>query len=204
MDKHHEFFDLVRRQRACRRFSPDPIGDDVVEAVLEAATFAPSAENTQPWEFVVVRDDAARGRIADLMRRAWEGGGRDFAQQHLDERILADVDAGVAGGFEAAPVHVVVGADAERCIEVAIPESIFPALQNLLLAATALGLGSALTTMATYMGDELRTIVAMPEHVRPMAVVPLGHPSTPLGPPRREPFTGHTHRDRFGEPWSTG
>lgn len=197
----HPFFAVVRRQRACRRFSTDPVDDDTVAAVLEAATYAPSAENTQPWEFVVVRDDEARRRIADLMRRAWEGGGREFAQDHLDERILADVDAGVAGGFAAAPVHVVVGADTHRCIDVAIPESIFPALQNLLLAATALDLGSALTTMATYLGDELRTIVALPERVRPMAVVPLGHPARPLGPSRREPFTDRAHRDRFGRPW---
>lgn len=201
METDRPFFDLVRRQRACRRFSTDPVDDDTVAAVLEAATYAPSAENTQPWEFVVVRDREARRRIAEVMRRAWEGGGREFARQHLDERILADVDAGVAGGFEAAPVHVVVGADTDRCIEVAIPESIFPALQNLLLAATALGLGSALTTMATYLGDDLRTIVALPDPVRPMAVVPLGHPARPLGPPRREPFAAHAHRDRFGEPW---
>lgn len=81
-----------------------------------------------------------------------------------------------------------VGADTRRCVDVAVPESIFPALQNPLLAATALDLGSALTTMATSLGDELRTIVALPEHVRPMAIVPLGHPARPLGPPGREPL----------------
>lgn len=66
----HPFFDLVRRQRACRRFSTDPVDDDVVAAVLEAATYAPSAENTQPWEFVVVRDGEARRRIAEVHRGA--------------------------------------------------------------------------------------------------------------------------------------
>ena len=68
-----------------------------------------------------------------------------------------------------------------------MPSSIFPAIQNLLLAAGALGLGSALTTIATAFADELRDAVGLPETVVPVAVVPLGVPARPLGPPRREP-----------------
>ncbi len=79
--------------------------------------------------------------------------------------------------------------------------SIFPAVQNLLLAATALGLGSALTTITTGYRAELQRLLDLPEHVRPVAVIPLGHPARPLGPPRREPFDAHTHRDRYGLRW---
>ena len=82
-----------------------------------------------------------------------------------------------------------------------VGSSIFPCVQNMLLAATALGLGSALTTLATTMRDELRQLVAFPSHIEPMAVVPIGYPARPLGKPRREPFADHTHRDRFGVAW---
>ncbi|MGH8985273.1 MAG: nitroreductase family protein [Acidimicrobiia bacterium] len=195
------FFELVRSQRACRSFTDDPVPDELVERVLEAATFAPSAENRQPWVFVVVRDPAIRSRIGELTRAAWEAGGRAFAERRLDASLLADVDRGATGGISTAPVLVVVGADLERCLDATVASSIFPAVQNLLLAAGALGLGSALTTLTTAHADELRALVVLPDHVQPIAVVPLGHPAKPLGPPRREPVSEHAHRDRFGQRW---
>jgi nitroreductase len=196
------FFDLVRSQRACRSFTDEPVPDDLVERVLEAATFAPSAENRQPWVFVVVRDAATRDRIGRLTRAAWEEGGRAFAERRLDPALLADVDRGATGGISAAPVLVVVGADLERCLAATVASSTFPAVQNLLLAASALGLGSALTTLTTAHADELRTVVGLPDQVQPVAVVPLGYPVKPLGPPRREPVSEHAHRERFGQGWS--
>jgi nitroreductase len=195
------FFELVRSQRACRSFTDDAVPDELVERVLEAATFAPSAENRQPWVFVVVRDPAIRDRIGELTRAAWEAGGRAFAERRLDASLLADVDRGATGGISAAPVLVVVGADLERGLEATVASSIFPAVQNLLLAAGALGLGSALTTLTTAHAGELRALLVLPDHVQPVAVVPLGHPAKPLGPPRREPVSEHAHRDRFGQRW---
>jgi nitroreductase len=195
------FFDLVRSQRAHRSFSDRSVPDDLVERVLEAATFAPSAENRQPWVFVVVRDPTTRGRIGELTRAAWEGGGRAFASRRLDASLLAEVDQGATGGVSAAPVLVVVGADLERCLEATVASSIFPAVQNLLLAAEAVGLGSALTTLTVAHADELREIAGLPDHVQPVAVIPLGYPAKPLGLPRREPVSEHTHREAYGQPW---
>ena len=74
-------------------------------------------------------------------------------------------------------------------------------MQNLLLAATALGLGSALTTITTGYRAELGALLALPEHVIPVAVIPIGRPAQPLGRPRREPFAGHTHREQYGSAW---
>jgi len=196
-----DFFEVVRQQRACRTFRPDAVADDLVEQVLEAATFAPSAENSQPWVFVVVRDDGVRARIGDLTRRAWRGGARSHSESRLSPQLLADVDRGAEGDVSAAPVLVVVCGDAQRTHEAAIPASIFPAVQNLLLAADAVGLGAALTTLPTALAVELRELLALPDHVRPLAVVPLGHPARALGPPRREPVADHAHRDRYGSRW---
>lgn len=197
-----DFFAVVRGQRACRDFAEDPVADDVLAQVLEAATHAPSAENRQPWVFVVVRDAAVRARIHDLGETAWSRGGRAASAARLSPELLADVDRGfVGGGYRRAPVVVVVAADMERTHPATVASSIFPATQNLLLAASALGLGSALTTITSVFEAEIRDLLALPDHVVPQAVVPLGHPAKPLGPPRREPFAEHTHRDHYGTPW---
>ena len=98
-------------------------------------------------------------------------------------------------------MNIVVCADVERGLEATIASSIFPAVQNLLLAATALGLGSALTTITTGYRAEMQTILGLPEHVRPIALVPIGYPAQQLGPPRRTAFTERTHRERYGQAW---
>jgi nitroreductase len=195
------FFDVVRRQRAHRAFRDEPLDDALVEQVLEAATFAPSAENSQPWQFVVVRDPAMRGRIGELTRKAWESGGREFERGRLPNGLLADVDRGATGGVAGAPVLVVICGDTSFCLSSVLPASVFPAVQNLLLAAGALGLGSALTTLTMGFDAELREMLELPDHVRALAVVPLGWPARRLGPPRRDPATSKMHRDRYGSPW---
>ena len=197
-----DFFEIAHRQRAHRRFSDEPVSDDELERILDAAVHAPSAENRQPWEFVVVRDGDLRARIMDLAEKAWEGGGRDFAAARLDPGLLADVDQAIGGGgYRDAPVLIVVAADIERGLEVTVPSSIFPAVQNLLLAATALGLASALTTISMGFSPELQEMLDMPAHVVPQAVIPIGRAPKPLGRARREPFSEHTHRDRYGSAW---
>jgi nitroreductase len=196
-----DLFDVVGRQRACRAFRSDHLEDHLVERCLEAATFAPSAENRQPWVFVVVRDPELRATIGELTRRVWRAGGRQHSEGRLPAGLLADVDRGAEGGVAAAPVLIVVCGDTRLGVEVTLPASIFPAIQNLLLAATALGLGSALTTLPTALGAELRTSLALPDSVHPLAVVPLGWPARRLGPPRRRPVSEKTHRDHYGAGW---
>lgn len=196
-----DLFATIRTQRAHRAFTDEPVADADLARILDAAVHAPSAENRQPWEFVIVRAPSARDAIGALIDRAWKSAGKAFSESRLDPSLLADVDRGATGGIAAAPVLIVVGADTERGLARTAAESIFPAVQNLMLAAGALGLGTALTTIAVGYADELRAIVGFPESVRPMAVVPVGHPARPLGPPRRDRFTDHTHRGRYGTAW---
>jgi nitroreductase len=196
-----DIFDVVHRQRACRRFGEDPVDDDMVEKVLDAATFAPSAENRQPWVFVVVRDERRRAAIGALTRQAWEGGGRAHSEERLSPGLLADVETGAQGGVAGAPVLVVVCGDTRLGDRRVLDASVFPAIQNLLLAATSLGLGSSLTTLPLVFGAELAAVVELPPEVLPMAVIPLGWPARPLSPPRRLPVAEKTHRETFGTPW---
>ncbi|MHB1776100.1 MAG: nitroreductase family protein [Acidimicrobiales bacterium] len=195
------FFDVALAQRACRSFSAEPVDDELVARCLEVATHAPSAENRQPWVFVVVRDPALRSAVAELTRRAWRQGGRQHSEGRLPPAMLAEVDHGAEHGLAGAPVLVVVCGDTELGLESTLPASVFPATQNLLLAAGALGLGSAMTTLATLFGGELGDALGLAPSIRPMAVVPLGWPARPLGPPRRLPLSERVHRDRYGIPW---
>lgn len=199
-----DFFAVVGAQRACREFASTPVPDADLARMLGAAVHAPSAENRQPWEFVVVREPATRAAIGALMTRAWEAHGRAHSRGRLSPELLAAVERGATGGIAAAPVHVVVAMDTGRGLAVTAGESIYPAVQNLMLAAGALGLGTALTTIALGYADELRDLVGLPATLLPMAVVPVGHPAHPLGPPRREPFPAHTHRERYGVRWDQG
>ena len=108
------------------------------------------------------------------MRRAWEGGARDYEQRRIDGRLLADVERGATGGIGAAPVIVVVCGDSSDSLEQTLPSSVFPAVQNMLLAATALGLGSALTTLATVLAKDLAEFLNVKTQIRQFATMSLG------------------------------
>ena len=201
-----DLFAVMHAQRACRRFDPDgKVLESDLEQMLEATVHAPSAENTQPWAFVVVRDEQTRAELADWWTQLWKGGGADLVRQRLDDAaLLADLEFGFArGGLAAAPVVVVVCADLDRVDEIYVASSIYPCVQNLLLAAADLGYGTCLTTGLTTFGvDRVRQLLALPANVIPMAAVYIGVPASKLSPPRRRPAASVTYRERFGSPWS--
>jgi len=196
-----DFFEVVDTQRAGRSFLPDDVDDETIARILTAAMHAPSAENSQPFVFIVVRDPATRAAIGELTARIWQGGARALEEDRLSPALLADVDRGAMGGIAAAPVLIVVCGDTRLTSPQAIDSSVFPAVQNLLLAAHALGLGSTLTTLPVLGGDDLAAPLGLPSEVVPVAVVPLGHLPKPLGPPRRRPLSEKAHRDRYGTPF---
>lgn len=192
---------VLRRQRAHRSFTDAPVSEEVITDILELATRAPSAQNSQPWEFVVVQDPDRRAAMWELASRLWDMGAKAATDGKVADHMRDDVEHGVRVGFAGAPVSIVVCVDTERCDLKLAGSSIWPATQNLMIAATAHGLGSALTTIGTILVDELRTILGLPETVTPLAVVPIGHPARPLGSSRREPVGEHTHREEFGREW---
>ncbi len=196
-----DFFDVVHTQRAARSFLPDDVDDETVARVLTAATHAPSAENSQPFVFVVVRDPGLRARIGEVTARAWQGGARTLEEQRLSPALLREVHQGAMGGIAGAPVLVVVCGDTRLAFPQTIEASVFPAIQNLLLAAHTLGLGSTLTTLPVLGGDELPSLLGLPPEVVPIAVVPLGRLPKPLGKPKRRPLSEKAHLDRYGTPF---
>lgn len=196
-----DFFEVVHSQRAARSFLPDQVDDATVARILTAATHAPSAENSQPFVFIVVRDATIRHDIGALTARIWEGGAKALEADRLAPDFLREVEQGALGGVAAAPVLIVVCGDTRLTFPQALDASVFPAVQNLLLAAHALGLGSTLTTLPVLGGDELSNLLGLPDEVRPVAVIPLGHLASPLGAPRRQPLAEKAHLNRYGTPF---
>ena len=196
-----DFFDVVGRQRACREFADAPVTDDDARAAARRGDVR--AERGEPPAVGVRRRARRRDRAprsATSRATAWEEHGRAFSESRLTPKLLADVDKGATGGIAAAPVHIVVCADIERGLEVTIalvdlPRGAEPAARG------DGGSGSAArsTTITTDVPRRAAAgCSASPTTSSPVAVVPLGHPARPLGPPRRDPFARHTHRERYG------
>ena len=145
----------------------------------------------------MIRDPDRRARLTDLMARLY----LSATPADMAPHVVADVEDGFRRGFATAPVWIVAGGDDERAERREQKSSVYPAVQNLLLAATALGLGSAMTTIASYDPSEVRSITGLPDTVRPYAMVPLGWPAKPLGPPKRRSVSEFAHRDTYGTGW---
>ena len=194
------FFEAARLQRGTRRFAPDAVSETTVDRILQAATWAPSGSNRQPWHFIVVREREPKRRLGELYREgalAARGGG-------TPEPPPAP-EPGVPGIFsddlENVPVVLMV------CLETwdtqgrdnLLGAHIFPAVQNLMLAAAALGLGTRLTTIWQHRETEVRALLAIPDNVELMAMIPVGYPGggEHLGGSKRKPLDEVVHRERW-------
>jgi nitroreductase len=194
-------FDAIYSQRAIRHFSAQPVSDEAVETMLNAAIHAPSGGNRQPWRFVVIRDAALKHQLGQWYLAAWQAAtagmeamsqpyrhGAELAQQMtiVPVLILACIDHGDAGP---GPGPITRGA------------SIYPAVQNLLLAACALGLGTVLTTLHTQYEREMKTLLHIPETVETAALIPVGYPAegARVGCMRRRPLSEVVFHERWGK-----
>ena len=131
--------------------------------------------NGQPWHFVVVQDAATRRKIADGARAAWVGFARDLSKDKQAPGFQA-VDRWAMGGLAEAPVIIVLCGDTERRPLEQMGSSSFPAAQNVLLAANALGLGSLMSNLPLFAPDgALAKTLELPEHIVPLATLPIGY-----------------------------
>ncbi|MEX2081396.1 MAG: nitroreductase family protein, partial [Dehalococcoidia bacterium] len=189
-------------QRAMRRLKPDPVSDAYIEQLLWAATRAPNGGNVQPWRWLVIKDaetkralqviyaaewgryaEARRGAGAALPGAAGQLSAGDYLARHLHEApviiipcgFLLDVNTGIASG-----------------------SSIYPAVQNLMLAARGLGLGTVLTTLHRHNEGAVRALLGIPENAHTAALLPIGWPMGRFGPVSRKPPADVTYWDHWG------
>jgi nitroreductase len=205
--------EAITTQRAIRRLKPDPVDDALLRRLLELAIKAPTGSNAQNWEFVVVKDPAVKARFARANRRAfslYEPLARRRAGDDPKWGRLVDAVRWQADHFEQIPVLIVACLRGPRAwfppfAAASYYGSIFPAVQNLLLAARAAGLGAALITLPLWSTWNARRFLGLPWSVTPCAVIPLGWPMGKYGPTTRRPVEDLVSIDRWGNrAWKRG
>jgi nitroreductase len=172
-----DIFDLFKSRRSIRSFTSEDISNEDLEKILEAARWAPSAGNIQPWEFIIVRKPETK---------------REIAKAALNQMFI-----------EEAPVVIVVCANEARsswtygsrgatlyCIQ-----DTAAAIENILLAACALGLGTC--WVGAFHEDEVRRILKIPKGLRPVAIIPIGHPDEKPSPPYKRTLREIMHYESF-------
>jgi nitroreductase len=209
--------DGIMTTRAMRRLKPDPIPEAVLWRVLAAANQAPSGGNIQPWQFMMVTSPDVRAQLAELYRACYdryETAMLPTRRAPVDEAAAKAWDRTVSASrhlaehfHEVPAIAVVLAADIDLTITDesgpldigSILGSVFPAVQNLMLAARAYGIGTALTTVLRIEQGKTREILAVPDRWQVVAVIPMGYPEGRFGVAPRKPVEKVTHWDRFGE-----
>lgn len=202
-------FEIIATTRAMRRLKPDPVPPALIRRILEAGTCAPSGGNMQSWRFLVITDAAVKADIGAWYRRAWHeqvgpryraGGPAPGTTAAGFGRMLDAVDH-LADHIHEAPVWIV------PCLAAAshtrtTGSSIYPAVQNMLLAARAVGLGATLTTVHLLFAQETERIMGLPDGVHSYALLPIGYPLGKFGPVRRTELSEIVFADRWGTRWA--
>ncbi|HZU75640.1 MAG TPA: nitroreductase family protein [Dehalococcoidia bacterium] len=186
--------------RAIRRFRPDALDERDMRDILEAAIHAPNGGNAQPWRFILVRDPEQRARFAPLYREAWWAKRRDQGI-HGPEEIPAEDRVAraamrLADEIGQAPAIVLVCATARGAGAMG---SVIPAVQNLLLAARALGIGGTITTLHPTVEERVHALFGIPASAQLVYCVPLGYPRGRFGPTSRKAL----HQVCAFERWET-
>ena len=205
-------FEAIYSTRSMRRLKPDPIPRDVMERIIDAGVHAPSGSNFQNWAFVIVdgaddkrfirdrylhyyRELERRGTIPSMdaippeRRRMFESA--THLAEHLDD-VPVILLAITGTDF---PTYADAGNP--RSITATLHASIYPAVQNILLAARALGIGATLTTLHYFFEDELKARLGVPEDKEIAGLIPMGYPHGRFGPTTRRPGRDVTHWSRW-------
>jgi nitroreductase len=211
-----KLYEAMRTQRAVRRLKSEPIADEVLQRILQAATWAPSGANNQPWRVIVVRDAEKRAALGELYGPLWkqyeEGARNNIAHLTGDalNRQERALDAAIHLGdhFGAAPVILVFCFDPGRMAitdaglerpSVVGGGSLYPAVQNALLACRVEGVGCTLTTLLCFREAEVKALLEIPDDWYTCAHVPLGYPERGgYGPTRRRPVAQLAFADSWG------
>jgi nitroreductase len=221
-------FDAITSARALRRLKPDPVPEAIIARILDAAICAPSAGNAQNWAFVVVRDSEQRRELGAIYRKAsdiaseiYKARGRPahmteeqyqrmmtsgaYLWDHMGEApvlLVACLHARPTPARETLPPSIQATYERELAYEQRIRgASIYPAVQNIILACRAFGLGTLITTNHIRCEDEVKALLGLPPDVSTYALMPIGYPQGKFGPLARKPVSEVAYADRWGAAW---
>lgn len=206
-----DVFDIIHTTRAMRRLKPDPVPDDLVRKILEAGVAAANGGNYQRWRFLVIKDTAVKKAVQVWYKKAFDEvvgpryassppppgvSAEKYARQHHAVEHLTE-------HFHEAPVWIVACLDEGKNTPTRTSgASIYPAVQNMLLAARALGLGSTLTTRHLLYAKEAEAALGLPEGVHSYAILPIGWPMGKFGPVGRTKLEDVVFNERWGQPYA--
>ena len=211
-----DLFAALETTRSIRRFTGEPVTDEEILTCIRAAVQGPSGGNIQPWQFVAVTDPDVKRALGDVYRRAYDRyepallkistifrspkEEASFDRMRKASRHLADhLGEAPALVLVCMPNISMTLSDEQGDLDVGTPfASIYPAVQNFMLAARGLGIGTTLTTVYRIYQDEVRTACAIPKRYEVVAMIPMGRPRKPFKPGRRRPIEQVTHWNRFG------
>ncbi|MCY4416669.1 MAG: nitroreductase family protein [Chloroflexi bacterium] len=205
-----ELFHIMRTTRAMRRLKPDPVPDELIHQILQAGQWAANGGANQRWRFLVVKDRSIKEQVQKWYQKAFDevvgpryrgsepppgsSPGR-YRRQHDAVEYLTE-------HYHEAPVWIVACQDdGEETPTRGSGASIYPAVQNMLLATRALGLGATLTSRHLRHANEVDEILGLPSGVHSYAILPIGYPMGNFGPVRRGPLTDVVYQDRWGQPY---
>jgi nitroreductase len=200
-----DLFKALHTQRAIRSFKPDPVPDDLLHKVLDAAIRAPSGGNSQQWVFLVLKDPKVKRRIGAIYREIFTATGMPAMANDPDPsraRVYRTATE-LAQHMGQAPVLILAcvrkTAYSSHVME---GSSIYPAVQNLMLAARGLGLGTVITTVHRLREAEIKEILGIPDEMDTAALIPLGFPAdgARFGPTTRRPVEEVAFLDHWGTP----
>ena len=199
-------FEAIHTLLQITRYKPDPVPQEAIEKVIEAATKAPSGGNNQEWEFIVITDRELIAGVARIYREIW-------LEEHGEEPQPGEPPVykrarHLAKHMHEVPVLILVCADHERgywghtttkpIVRGLYAHSIWPAAQNLFIAARALGLGTRITTNHMPREQEVKDLLGIPDYVETVVLIPLGYPEGKFLPPKRRPAAEVTSYNRYG------
>jgi nitroreductase len=202
--------EAMESQRAIRRLHSDPVPDELILRMIELAEKAPNGGNEQWFAFLVVKDPAVRAGLAKLNRWGYPGLKLYYRKRLKVDEAFARTWKAIEwqkDHFEEIPVLVVVCANRRvppwpKLMNAGVYASTYPATQNLLLAARAMGLGAAFISLPLWWLGQARRVLGLPRNITPVAVIPIGWPRGRYGPTTRKPVGEVTHLDRWGnQPW---
>lgn len=215
-----DLYETMSTLRAVRRLRPDPVPDDVLERVLQAACWAPTGGNQQPWRVVVVTDPDKKAALQAVYRPEWQAYSAGFmerlsglAPEELDKwRRVSGAGDHLADHLHEAPAILLFCANPKMMaitdakldrISMVGGGSVYPAVQNAMLACVAEGLGCTLTTLHCLREDDVKALLAIPAGWATLAMVPVGYPvGRGHGPITRQPPSALAYRNTFGNAWA--
>jgi nitroreductase len=195
-----DVWEAIRTTRSMRRLDPErDVSDQDVSKILDAATRGATGGNSQPVRWLVVRDPEMRRRVGEIYGRSAKIALRRYeAAAATDPNVRRMLNSAhhLADHMGEAPVLILPCARGERGW---VESSVYPGVQNLMLAARALGLGTTLTTIHRREEEAVKAVLGIPDEVHTYCIIPVGHPLGRWGEAPRRPFEEVTYWDRWGE-----